>query len=73
MLITDMAAMCSMHSVVKSESIGNSKLESLTISTHFQRPTGGIGKCVFRVLAGGDIKLMAFQTTKEVTADTRTL
>jgi hypothetical protein len=51
----------------------HSKLKRPTISTHFQSPSEGVGKCDFRVLAGGGIELMAFQTTKEVTEAIRTL
>jgi hypothetical protein len=53
----------------------HSKLKRPTISTHFQSPSEGVGKCDFRatVLAGRGIELMAFQTTKEVTEAIRTL
>jgi hypothetical protein len=49
------------------------KLKRPTISTHFQSPSEGVGKCDFRVIAGYGIELMAFQTTKEVTEAIRTL
>jgi hypothetical protein len=50
----------------------HSGLKSPTISTLFQRPSEGVDKCDFRVPAGGGKKLMAFQTTKGVTATTDT-
>jgi hypothetical protein len=49
-----------------------SALKRPTISTLFQRPSEGVGKCDFRVTAGGGKKMMAIQTTKGVTAATHT-
>jgi hypothetical protein len=51
----------------------HSKLKRPTISTHFQSPSEGVGKCDFRVLPLAARRLKAFQTTKEVTAARRTL
>ncbi len=48
------------------------QLKRPTISTLFQRPSEGAGKCDFRVTAGGSKKMMAIQTTKGVTAATHT-
>ncbi len=45
---------------------------TVTISILFQRPYEGVGKCFFRVTAGGCKKLMSYQTTKGVTAATHT-
>jgi hypothetical protein len=45
----------------------HSQLKRPTISTLFQRPSEGVGKCDFRVTTGGGKKLMAIQTTKRVT------
>jgi len=50
----------------------HSQLKRPTISTLFQRPSEGVGKCDFRVTAGGGKKMMAIQTTKGVTAATHT-
>ena len=60
------------HRVEKSKWNGTSDLKSPTISTLFPRPSEGVDKCDFRVLPGGGKKLMAFQTTKGVTAATHT-
>ena len=49
-----------------------SELKSPTISTLFQRSAGGVDKCYFRVLSGGGKKIKAIQTTKGITAATRT-
>jgi hypothetical protein len=50
----------------------HSQLKRPTISTLFQRPSEGVGKCDFRVTAGGGKKMMAIQTTKGATAATHT-
>ncbi len=50
----------------------HSQLKRPTISTLFQRPSEGVGKCDFRVTAAGGKKMMAIQTTKGVTAATHT-
>jgi hypothetical protein len=50
----------------------HSQLKRPTISTLFQRPSEGVGKCDFRVAAGGGKPMMAFQTTKGVKAATHT-
>ncbi len=46
----------------------HNQLKRPTISTLFQRPSEGVGKCDFRVTAGGGKKMMAIQTTKGVMA-----
>jgi hypothetical protein len=46
----------------------HSQLKRPTISTLFQRPSEGVGKCDFRVTAGGGKKMMAIQTKEGVTA-----
>ncbi len=45
------------------------KLKRPTISTLFQRPSEEVGKCDFRVSAGGGKKMMAIQTTKGITCN----
>ncbi len=60
------------ENIEKSKWNGISDLKSPTISTLFPRPSEGVDKCDFRVLPGGGKKLMAFQTTKGVTAATHT-
>jgi hypothetical protein len=53
------------HRVEKSKVMLHSQLKRPTISTLFQRPSEGVGKCDFRVTAGGGTgkTMMAFQTT----------
>ncbi len=61
-----------MHCVENRKCLDFSALKRPTISTLFQRPSEGVGKCDFRVTAGGGKKMMAIQTTKGVTAATHT-
>jgi hypothetical protein len=49
----------------------HSQLKRPTISTLFQRPSEGVGKCDFRVTAGGGKKMMAIQTTNLATGEAR--
>jgi hypothetical protein len=60
------------HYVESRKCLVFSALKRPTISTLFQRPSEGVGKCDFRVTAGGGKKMMAIPTTKGVTAATHT-
>ena len=47
------------HRVESQNIMLHSKLKRPTISTLFQRPSEGVGKCDLRVTAGGGKKIMA--------------
>jgi hypothetical protein len=61
-----------LHYVESRKCLVFSALKRPTISTHFQRPSEGVDKCNLGSRQAAAKKLMAFQTTKGVTAATHT-